>query len=368
MQIGVVMSGCRAGGGGELLTLRTIGLLTDAGHSVTLYVPEPIDLAAYSRFYDSSFRCRIFVRKNRFLNVIPTKYRTLPRDFMLKRKIQDELFFDLSPTVIPTYTRLPDLAYFHWLPLLNPLRPEHNGRSLSPKRGARKIFKAAWKRNVNRFLTSSRTVMLANSDFTRRELLELGLNCQVAYPPVDLASCQPPHVVRRTGVVSVARFSPSNANKHHEWQLQIVEGKMTTLLALGGCSTAEEAHHLEWLKENAPPNVTLAPNAPFQRVREALWSSKVFLHTAEKEGFGMTVVEAIAAGCIPLVYDDGGPREIVVTPELRFTSVQEAREKVDRALAGEYDGLLPVLRQHIQMFDYSNYKKRFLDMISTLVN
>ena len=82
----------------------------------------------------------------------------------------------------------------------------------------------------------------------------------------------------------------------------------------------------------------------------------------------MTVVEGIAAGCIPLVYDDGGPREIVVTPELRFTSVQEAREKLDRALAGEFDGLLPVLRERIRMFDYSNYKKRFLDMISTLVN
>jgi glycosyltransferase involved in cell wall biosynthesis len=210
--------------------------------------------------------------------------------------------------------------------------------------------------------------MLANSDFTRRELLKVGLNCQVAYPPVDLASCQPRRMVRRIGVVSVARFSPSNANKHHEWQLQIMEGKNTTLLALGGCSTPEEAHHLEWLKENAPPNVTIAPNAPFERVRDALWSSKVFLHTAEKEGFGMTVVEAIAAGCIPLVYDDGGPREIVVTPELRFTSVQEAREKLDRALAGEYDGLLPKLKTHIRLFDVSSYRKRFLDLISGLVS
>jgi len=277
-------------------------------------------------------------------------------------------FFDISPTIIPAYSRLPDLAYFNWLPLLNPLRSERSRRPLDPRWAARRIFTAAWKRNVNRFLTSSRTVMLANSDFTRRELLKLGLNCQVAYPPVDVASLQPPSGVHRQGVVSVARFNPSYPNKHHEWQLQIMEGKSTTLLALGASLAPEEARHLEWLKNNAPPNVTLAPNAPYQQVRNALWSSKVFLHTAEKEAFGMTVVEAIAAGCIPLIYDDGGSREIVVTPELRFTSIQEAREKVDRALAGEYDGLLPELKKHIQLFDISSYKERFLGLISGLVN
>jgi glycosyltransferase involved in cell wall biosynthesis len=368
MQIGLVMSGCRPGGGGELLTLRTVELLTEAGYSVVLYAPEPIDLDAYSQFYGSSFGCRIFVPKNRILNVIPAKYRTIPRDFILKRKIHDDLFFDLSPTVIPTYTRLPDLAYFHWLPLLNPLRLENRRGPLDPKWGARKLFTAVWKWNVNRFLTSSRTVKLANSDFTRRELLKLGLNCQVVYPPVDVSSWRPPCAVHRDGVVSVARFSPSNPNKHHEWQLQIMEGKSTTLLAFGGCSTLEEMHHLEWLKENAPSNVTLSPNESYQRVRNALWSSKVFLHTAEEEAFGMTIVEAIAAGCIPLVYDAGGPREIVVERELRFNSVQEAREKVNRALAGEYDELLPSLKRHIQLFDVTSYTKRFLALISGLVS
>lgn len=368
MDIGVVMSGSRAGGGGELLALRTIGILSEAGHSVALYVPEPVDLESYSRFYNSSFGCRIVVREKPIINAIPVKYRTIPRDFMLKRDIQDQLLFDLSPTIIPTYTRLPDLAYFHWIPLLNIFRAERAGRPFTPRWIARKIFSGAWKRNVKRFLNSDRTMMLANSDFTRGELSKLGLDCEVAYPPVDVDSWQPPANIHRDGLVSVARFSPSNANKHHEWQLQILAGKRTRLLAFGGCSTSEEAHHLEWLMENVPSNVSLIPNAPFHQVRDALWSSKVFLHTAEKEGFGMTIVEAIAAGCVPLVYDDGGPREIVVMPELRFQSIKEAREKVDRALAGEYDEFLPKLRRRVQMFDVSNYKKRFLSLISGLVN
>lgn len=367
MQIGVVMSGCRPGGGGELLTVRTIESLSEAGHSITLYVPEAVNLDEYSRFYNDAFRCRIVVRKNRIINLIPQKYRTLPKDFYLKWRLEEKIIFDLSPTVIPTYIRLPDLAYFHALPLLDPLRPKRFRRSANPKHLARKLFIAAWKKNVDRFLTSS-TKMLANSDFTRRELCKVGLHCEVAYPPVDLISWQPQNDTYRKGVVSVARFSPSNANKHHEWQLQILKDKPTTLLALGGCMTLEETHHLKWLKQNATPNVKLVANAPFQQVRDAVWSAKVFLHTAEKEGFGMSVVEAIAAGCIPLVYDDGGPREIVTVPELRFKSIEEARVKLDKALAGEYDGLLPELQNHVQSFDVKSYKKRFLDLVSDILN
>jgi glycosyltransferase involved in cell wall biosynthesis len=36
-----------------------------------------------------------------------------------------------------------------------------------------------------------------------------------------------------------------------------------------------------------------------------------YVHCAENEHFGITIVEAMAAGCVPVVHDSGGPREIV---------------------------------------------------------
>ena len=37
-----------------------------------------------------------------------------------------------------------------------------------------------------------------------------------------------------------------------------------------------------------------------------------YVHCAENEHFGITIVEAMAAGCVPIVHDSGGPREIVI--------------------------------------------------------
>ena len=36
-----------------------------------------------------------------------------------------------------------------------------------------------------------------------------------------------------------------------------------------------------------------------------------YVHCAKDEHFGITIVEAMAAGCVPIVHDSGGPIEIV---------------------------------------------------------
>ncbi|MDB6070143.1 MAG: glycosyl transferase group 1, partial [Verrucomicrobiales bacterium] len=68
--------------------------------------------------------------------------------------------------------------------------------------------------------------------------------------------------------------------------------------------------------------VSLEPNLPFPELRKAYQSATFFWHAAgyghdekknpaDAEHFGMTTVEAMAAGCIPLVINKGGQPEIV---------------------------------------------------------
>jgi len=42
-----------------------------------------------------------------------------------------------------------------------------------------------------------------------------------------------------------------------------------------------------------------------------LVNSKVFLHPAPFESFGIAVADSMAAGAIPVVHDSGGSREFV---------------------------------------------------------
>ncbi len=46
----------------------------------------------------------------------------------------------------------------------------------------------------------------------------------------------------------------------------------------------------------------------------------------EGEHFGISIVEAMALGCLPIVHDSGGMREFVPA-QYRYTSIEQAAEK-----------------------------------------
>ena len=63
-----------------------------------------------------------------------------------------------------------------------------------------------------------------------------------------------------------------------------------------------------------------------------------YIHCAENEHFGITIVEAMAAGCVPIVHDSGGPREIVTNDVgFRWRSLAVAAQQI--TVLGENDRL-----------------------------
>jgi glycosyltransferase involved in cell wall biosynthesis len=78
--------------------------------------------------------------------------------------------------------------------------------------------------------------------------------------------------------------------------------------------------------------------SPLRKLRDVLARAKIYVHCARNEHFGISIVEAMAAGCVPVVHDSGGPREIV-TDEVgyRWTIVDKAVEFVSELIAD--DGL-----------------------------
>ena len=49
------------------------------------------------------------------------------------------------------------------------------------------------------------------------------------------------------------------------------------------------------------------------------------------EHFGISIVEAMASGCIPIVHNSGGMKEFVPA-ENRYETLQEAADKIDSAI------------------------------------
>jgi len=191
---------------------------------------------------------------------------------------------------------------------------------------------------------------IAISEFTREAMLETYPlsrdQIAVLYPPASTDHVVP-SMARERAVVSLARF---NEDKHQLEQIELARSFPDIPFYLAG-STRFSGYY-ERCREAAAAleNVELLPNIDSHRVETLLQRAKVFLHTKRYEHFGMSTVEAVTRGCIPVVHDSGGQREVVPFPELRFATLEEASKLLARALDGQFDHLLPELQAHVRRF------------------
>lgn len=188
----------------------------------------------------------------------------------------------------------------------------------------RGLYERWWRERMGSY-----RVTAAISEFTRRWTRDYwGADPQVVFPPVEIAGFRPGPKADRIAVVG--RFTPvkrqadlvrafaRGADRLPGWTLACVGG-------LGG-DPGDRSYFAE--VEGAGPGraVELVPNAPRDRLHAELARSAVFWHamgldapTPEaEEHFGIATVEAMAAGCVPVVPRRGGQPEIVAHGETGF--------------------------------------------------
>ncbi|TMI06376.1 glycosyltransferase family 4 protein [Candidatus Bathyarchaeota archaeon] len=151
--------------------------------------------------------------------------------------------------------------------------------------------------------------LLAVSDYTREFVKEKwGRDSTTLYPPcpIDLYSDlrdQP----KENLVVTVGRIGPE---KRIELFLEIARRMPSVRFAIIGSVASEKESYSNILRKVAPSNIAWVV-APLRKVKEMLGQAKVYVHCALNEHFGITIVEAMAAGCVPVVHNSGGAREVV---------------------------------------------------------
>ena len=132
--------------------------------------------------------------------------------------------------------------------------------------------------------------------------------------------------------------------------------------AVGNARERPHLDHLEALRGMAGPDMHFHVNAAEGELDALLGGARVYLHP-RPESFGIAVVEAVAAGCVPVVPDNSAHPETVPFAELRYGTEAEAAGIVRGALDGRYDGLLPALRGHVEQFSEEAFQEAMLGII-----
>lgn len=190
----------------------------------------------------------------------------------------------------------------------------------------RPFFKVDGKSLINRMKFFRINKVVVNSNFTKK-WIDKEYPCQsiVLYPPVDVEKLKPGK--KENIILYVGRFSQLEQSKRQDILLRAFkrlydEDFREWRLVFAGGSDIGRTNFVDKLIEDAKGYpVKVIENPPFKEIKELYASAKIFWSAGgygvneikepqKVEHFGITVVEAMASGAVPVVFAAGGHREI----------------------------------------------------------
>ena len=170
-------------------------------------------------------------------------------------------------------------------------------------------------------------VFIANSQVTRDRIKQYyGKVATVVHPPVDIERFTPPATGKRSGYILWGRHVPY---KRFDLAVEACNQLGVNLTIIG------QGPDTERLKKLAGPTVTFTGRISDEELVARAHTAKAFLFPNE-EDFGISAVEAIAAGTPVIAYAKGGALDIVqdsetgiLFPEQTVESLIAAMQKAD---------------------------------------
>jgi glycosyltransferase involved in cell wall biosynthesis len=361
-KIGVFCPTLNVYGGGEFVAIAIANTLAQNNHNVVLISSDKINPTAIKNYFGETLHPKIQTLKQP-TNFNPRGlggfYQTIIHSYIAKNKCST-LIDAFSNCVYPwtqiSYIHFPYLnryAFSTTFPYLN--RPRINQAGTLPH--------LILEKNL---IDYDKRLILANSHYTAAEIQRYShKTAEVLYPPFPSTIAElGKDATKKTDENLVVTVSRLDSNKLLERIPKIAAqtSKDIKFAVIGRLCSQPTLTYLEGLvkKSHLEDRVKFYPNASARQKTELLKRAKIYLHTMEGEHFGISIVEAMAFGCVPIVHDSGGMREFVPVKN-RYTSIQQAAQKVTSEIA---DWSLKKCDENIAIaskFSLQGFSEHFMD-------
>jgi glycosyltransferase involved in cell wall biosynthesis len=333
-------------GGSERLAVAVIQALSEIGIDIDLTTFEEPNTSKLESAYGKGATSAI--KKIKTITIIDS----IGKPEISKRyDLTINTHGDMLPYFLPYFSKTNSITYCHFplaKYLIDSKDPEYSrflkGRILSiinHTNSSTKYFDLASIAYANMLRSST---VISNSKFSRRVISKaFGIDSVVLSPPVDVdlfrkaTLFSAPSGNRKDAILVISRFHPTkkieNAIKLAKLLKQYKVGKEMKIV--GNIPPKRNGYYL-YLKHlvdlyDLTDYVTFEVNVSFSRLLNLMRESKVYFHPLLGEPFGISTVESMSAGLIPVVPNIGGHTEFVPL-KYQFRTFGEGVEAISSAL------------------------------------
>ena len=377
MKVGV-LSGSIEAGGAQRVCLKMVETLKEANHEVTLITLTKSDWPKVQKMLGEVIKPDkeiVLLTKNfRGFDAYKPLFAALAiRN--LRRKLQFDLLINSQADILPIEA---DILYVHY-----PTFSEYESVGINPKYSKSlfwRLYIAPYKlvhRCFKNYLKAG--VLLTNSSYSKKAIREYtGRNSIVIFPPVEVETFTKAsqEVAKENGVVSCGRYSPE---KNYESVIEVAKrlGDIK-FVVVGSFSGKKSSLYYDILSRiisgSHLTNVSLLHGLRFDDLLRRYGKAKVYMHAMKNEHFGMTVVEGMAAGLVPVVYRGGGPWEDILRARqgyygFSYESPEEATIIIRMLIKDESLRKQIVARnqEYVEQFSVSHFKENFMKLVNRVL-
>lgn len=334
----VVHISLNARGGAERLAVATIQALSSMAIDVELVTVEKPDMVSIRDAYGTDIHRH--VKKIRALNILEKFGRQ-------KNGITVNTHGDMLPYYHDDFTKKNAITYCHY-PIAGYLidsgDPDYLAilETLSPLGMAPELHSGYYhtaKTAYAKMMLNS--TVLTNSEFSRRSIFKtFGVDSMVLYPPVDVDMFRNASLsssMRDDSILVISRFHPTKKIENAIRLAKLLrQNEVGSRMIVVGNMPPDGSGYLNYLRHlvkhyHLEDFVLFEKNVRFDRLLDLMRKSKVYLHPLPGEPFGISTVEAMSAGIIPVVPDVGGHTEFVPA-KYQFHTFKQGVQAVQAAL------------------------------------